>query len=69
MDLKSITIRLPKVLANDISGKEIVGMVMNKAITMAEYYRSRLKASVKENLKQSSLPLPVFYGRFSLCTY
>jgi len=42
--LKEVTIKLPKGLANIISAKEIVGMVMDKAMTMAEYYRSRCKA-------------------------
>lgn len=41
--LKEITIKLPKGLANAISAKEIVCMVMDKALTMAEYYRSRCK--------------------------
>ena len=41
--LKEVTIKLPKGLANKISTKEIVGMVMDKAVTMAEYYRSRCK--------------------------
>lgn len=43
MELKEITIKLPKLLADDISGSEIVGMVMDKAVTTAEYYRSRCK--------------------------
>lgn len=43
MALKEITIRLPKALADDISAKDIVGMVMDKAVTTSEYYRSRCK--------------------------
>jgi len=43
MALKEITIKLPKMLADDISAKEIVGMVMDKAVTTSEYYRSRCK--------------------------
>jgi len=42
--LKEVTIKLPKGLANIVSAKEIVGMAMDKAVTMAEYYRSRCKA-------------------------
>jgi len=41
--LKEVTIKLPKGLANDISATEIVKMVMDKSVTMAEYYRSRCK--------------------------
>ncbi len=41
--LKEVTIKLPKGMANTISAKEIVGMVRDKAVTMAEYYRSRCK--------------------------
>jgi len=41
--LKEVTIKLPKGLANTISSKEIVCMVRDKAMTMAEYYRSRCK--------------------------
>ena len=43
MALKEITIKLPKMLADDISAKEIFGMVMDKAVTTSEYYRSRCK--------------------------
>ncbi len=43
MALKEITIKLPKMLADDISAKEIVSIVMDKAVTMSEYYRSRCK--------------------------
>ena len=43
MALKEITIKLPKMLADDISAKDIVGMVMDKAVTTSEYYRSRCK--------------------------
>ncbi len=41
--LKEVTIKLPKGLANMTSAKEIAGMVMDKAVTTAEYYRSRCK--------------------------
>lgn len=43
MALKEITIKLPKMLADDISAKEIVSMVRDKAVTTTEYYRSRCK--------------------------
>lgn len=43
MALKEITIRLPEMLADDISSEEIVGMFMDKAVTASEYYRSRCK--------------------------
>lgn len=40
---KKITIKLPPGLANVVSAEEIVDMVMDKAVTIAEYYRSRCK--------------------------
>lgn len=43
MTLKEVTIKLPTDLADTISGKDIVGMVMDKAVTTSEYYRSRCK--------------------------
>ncbi len=41
--IKEITIKLPTGMADAVSAEEIVGMVMDKALTMAEYYRSRCK--------------------------
>lgn len=40
---KGISIKLPSGLANTVSANDIVGMVMDKALTTAEYYRSRCK--------------------------
>lgn len=41
--LKEITIKLPADMADSVTAGEIVGMVKDKALTMAEYYRSRSK--------------------------
>jgi hypothetical protein len=43
ISVKEITIKLPTGVAESVSAEELVSMVMDKALTMAEYYRSRCK--------------------------
>ena len=38
---RDITIRLPKVVADIVSAKEIVALLTDKALSKAEYYQSR----------------------------
>jgi ribosomal protein S15P/S13E len=41
--LKEVKIKLPSDLADTISGKEILNMLTDKALTMTEHYHSRCK--------------------------